>query len=80
MDVSLSGGLLASLIKTYLINFVYVVTKSIVFVVSCYLCWRIFDFMEKIDIRSEISEKRNIGIAIMISSLFLGLGYVIGQI
>ena len=79
MDFSLSGGILASLIRTYIVNFVYVATKSIIFVVSCYVSWRIFDIMEKVNIRTEIAEKKNIGMAIMISSLFLGLGYVIGQ-
>jgi hypothetical protein len=77
----LSGEtMLVSLIKTYLVNFIYVITKSIAFVVSCFLCWRIFDVMEKIDFRVQIAENKNIGVAIMVAALFLGLGYVIGQV
>ncbi len=79
-DLFSFDGMVLTLIRTYLINFIYIITKAVVFVISCYMSWRIFDWMEKIDMRAEITERKNLGAAIMMASIFLGLGYVIGQI
>lgn len=68
------------LLQTYLINFSYVILKAIFFAIACFLAWRLFDWLEPLDVRREIAEKQNIGLAIMMASLFLGLAYVIGQI
>lgn len=68
------------LIFTYLINFAYTLLRALVYAASCFLAWRVFDIMDKVDIRKEITENKNIGWAIMIGALFFGLAYVIGQI
>ena len=68
------------LLLTYLINFLYTLLRAIIYSFACYFAWRAFDFLDKIDIRKEITDNKNIGWAIMIASLFLGLAYVIGQI
>ncbi len=65
---------------TYLINFAYTLLRALVYAASCFLAWRVFDIMDKVDIRKEITENKNIGWAIMIGALFFGLAYVIGQI
>jgi|Deesub1362B_J571_1020462.scaffolds.fasta_scaffold04185_3 uncharacterized membrane protein len=72
--------MIRDLIQTYLLNFAYVITKAIVFALACFFTWRLFDWMEKLDVRAEIAERHNVGLAIMIAALFLGLAYVIGQI
>lgn len=68
------------LAQTYVLNFSYVILKSIFFAIGCFLTWRLFDWLEKLDIRAEIAERNNLGLAIMIAAIFLGLAYVIGQI
>ncbi len=68
------------LLQTYLLNFSYVILKAIFFAIACFFTWRLFDWLEKLDIRAEIAERHNIGLAIMIAAIFLGLAYVIGQI
>jgi hypothetical protein len=65
---------------TYLVNFGYTMLKALIYAVGCFLAWRAFDLMDKIDIREEITKNRNLGWAIMIASIFLGLAYVVGQI
>ena len=70
----------AALIKTYLINFAYLLLRALVYALACFLAWRFFDKMEKLDVRAEISENKNVGLAIMVAAIFLGLAYVIGQI
>lgn len=72
--------MLKDLFSTYVLNFSYVILKAIFFAVACFFTWRLFDWLEKLDVRAEIAEKHNIGLAIMMASLFLGLAYVIGQI
>ena len=67
------------LIITYLINFGYTMLRAIVYAFGCFLAWRVFDLMDKVDIRKEITENKNLGWAIMIAGIFLGLAYVIGQ-
>lgn len=67
------------LIITYLINFAYTILRALTYAVGCFLAWRAFDIMDKVDIRQEITEKKNIGWAIMIAAIFGGLAYVIGQ-
>ncbi|MBD3316590.1 MAG: DUF350 domain-containing protein [Chitinivibrionales bacterium] len=68
------------LIITYLINFAYTLLRALVYALGCFVAWRAFDLMDKIDIRKEITERKNLGWAIMIAAIFLGLAYVIGQI
>ena len=72
--------MIQDLFQTYLINFTYIILKAIFFAIACFLAWRLFDWLEPLDVRKEISEKQNIGLAIMIAAIFLGLAYVIGQI
>lgn len=67
------------LLITYFINFAYTILRALTFAVGCFLAWRAFDIMDKVDIRKEITENNNIGWAIMIAALFGGLAYVIGQ-
>ena len=68
------------LIKTYLINFAYVILRAVSYTVACVLAWLIFDrLFTSIHFDYEISEKQNIGAAIVIAAIFLGLAYVIGQ-
>ncbi|MBD3419975.1 MAG: DUF350 domain-containing protein [Chitinivibrionales bacterium] len=62
-----------------LINFVWTVIKALTYGVSCFVAWRIFDLLDIVDIRKEITQNKNIGWAIMIGALFFGLAYVIGQ-
>ena len=69
-----------SLLDTYIFNFIYVFIKAIFFSVACFLTWRLFDWLEKLDVRAEIAERNNIGLAIMVAAIFLGLAYVIGQL
>lgn len=68
------------LLITYGYNFLYMIMKALVYALGCFLAWRAFDMMDKVDIRKEISEKRNLGYAIMIAAIFLGLAYVVGQL
>ncbi len=68
------------LIVTYALNFAYTMLRAIIYAAGCFLAWRAFDWMDKVDIRKEITENRNWGWAVMISALFIGLAYVIGQI
>ncbi len=70
----------SALWKTYLVNFAYVLLRAVVYAVAAFLVWRLFDKLEKLDVRAEIAENHNLGLAIMIAALFLGLAYVIGQI
>ena len=67
------------LIFTYLINFAYTILRALTYAVGCFLAWRAFDIMDKVDIRLEITQNRNLGWAIMIAAIFCGLAYVIGQ-
>ena len=68
------------LIVTYALNFAYTLLRAVMYAAGCFLAWRAFDWMDKVDIRKEITENRNWGWAVMISALFIGLAYVIGQI
>lgn len=68
------------LLITYLVNFAYTMLKALIYAVGCFLAWRAFDLMDKIDIRQEITERKNLGWAIMIAAIFIGLAYVVGQI
>ena len=68
------------LIVTYALNFAYTMLRAVIYAAGCFLAWRAFDWMDKVDIRKEITDNRNWGWAIMISALFIGLAYVIGQI
>ena len=68
------------LIVTYVLNFAYTLLRAVMYAAGCFLAWRAFDWMDKVDIRKEITERRNWGWAVMISALFIGLAYVIGQI
>ena len=68
------------LLITYVMNFAYTLLRAIIYAAGCFLAWRAFDWMDKVDIRREITENRNWGWAIMISAIFVGLAYVIGQI
>ena len=68
------------LIVTYALNFAYTMLRAIIYAAGCFLAWRAFDWMDKVDIRKEITDNRNWGWAVMISALFIGLAYVIGQI
>lgn len=72
--------MIQDLFQTYLINFTYIILKAIFFAIACFFAWRLFDWLEPLDVRKEIADKKNIGLAIMIASIFLGLAYVIGQI
>jgi len=69
----------AALIKTYLINFAYALLRAMVYALACFIAWRFFDKMEKLDVRAEIAERRNLGLAIMVAAIFIGLAYVLGQ-
>ena len=68
------------LIVTYALNFAYTLLRAVMYAAGCFLAWRAFDWMDRVDIRKEITENRNWGWAVMISALFIGLAYVIGQI
>ena len=65
---------------TYLINLAYAFLKGMIYAAGCFLTWRAFDALDRVDIRKEISENRNVGWAIMIGAIFLGLAIVISQI
>ncbi len=68
------------LLVTYLINFAYTILRALTYAIGCFLAWRAFDLMDKVDIRLEITENKNLGWAVMIAAIFGGLAYVIGQI
>ena len=69
-----------ALITTYLINFGYVILRAVSYTIACVLVWLLFDkLFRSINFAYEISEKRNLGAAIIIAAIFLGLAYVIGQ-
>ncbi len=67
------------LLITYLINFSYTLLRTLIYAASCFLAWRAFDLMDKVDIRHEITQNKNWGWAVMIAAIFVGLAYVIGQ-
>ena len=60
-------------------NFIITIVKALTYAVGCYLAWRAFDILDKVDIRKEITENKNIGWALMVAAIFGGLAYVIGQ-
>ncbi|MBD3391854.1 MAG: DUF350 domain-containing protein [Chitinivibrionales bacterium] len=68
------------LIVTYFINFAYTLLRAVIYAIGCFFAWRAFDWLDKVDIRKEITENKNLGWAIIVASLLLGLAYVIGQI
>lgn len=68
------------LLFTYLINFVYTIFRALTYAIGCFLAWRAFDLMDKVNIREEITKNKNWGWAIMIATIFFGLAYVIGGI
>ncbi len=68
------------LLITYIINFAYTILRALTYAIGCFLAWRAFDLMDKVDIRLEITENKNLGWAVMIAAIFGGLAYVIGQI
>ncbi len=68
------------LLITYIINFAYTLLRALTYAIGCFLAWRAFDLLDKVDIRLEITENKNLGWAIMIAAIFGGLAYVIGQI
>ena len=68
------------LIKTYLINFAYVILRAISYAISCVLVWLVFDRLStSVNFSYEIAENKNIGAAMIVAAIFLGLAYVIGQ-
>ena len=67
------------LLITTVINFAYTILRALTYAVGCFLAWRAFDLMDKVDIREEITKNKNWGWAIMIATIFGGLAYVIGQ-
>lgn len=67
------------LLITYIINFAYTILRALTYAIGCFLAWRAFDLMDKVDIREEITKNKNWGWALMIAAIFGGLAYVIGQ-
>lgn len=67
------------LLFTYVINFAYTMLRALVYAAGCFIAWRSFDLLDKVDIRKEITENKNMGWAIMIAAIFVGLAYVVGQ-
>ena len=67
------------LLITTIINFAYTILRALTYAVGCFLAWRAFDLMDKVNIREEITQNKNWGWAIMIATIFGGLAYVIGQ-
>ena len=68
------------LVKTYLVNFAYVALRAISYTIACVLAWLLFDrLFTRVRFAYEITETKNIGAAIIIAAIFLGLAYVIGQ-
>jgi hypothetical protein len=53
--------------------------RAVVYALCCFIAWRAFDILDKVNIRKEITENKNIGWAVMVAALFVGLAYVIGQ-
>ncbi len=68
------------LLITYLINFGYTLLKALVYAAGCFVAYRAFDLFDKVDVRKEITENKNLGWAIMCAAIFLGLAYVVGQL
>lgn len=67
------------LLVLYVTNFAYTLLRALTYAVGCFLAWRAFDLLDKVNIRKEITENANMGWAIMIAAIFVGLAYVIGQ-
>ena len=74
------SGMNVDLVITYVVNLAYMLLRAMVYAVGCFLAWRAFDKMSKVDIRREISENGNLGWAIIIASMFIGLAFVVGQL
>jgi hypothetical protein len=69
-----------ALVRTYLINFAYVILRAITYVIACVLACVLFDkLVRSVNFAQEIAERRNVGAAIVIAAVLLGLAYVIGQ-
>jgi hypothetical protein len=68
------------LVVTYVINFAYTMLRAMVYAVSCFFAYRAFDWLDKVDIRKEITENKNTGWALIVCALLLGLAYVIGGV
>ena len=75
MDFSVTVDLL----KTYTINFVYLLLRAVIYAVACFISWVIIDKMAKINLIKEVTDNQNLGAAIVIAALLLGLAHVIAQ-
>ena len=41
------------LIVTYALNFAYTMLRAVMYAAGCFLAWRAFDWMDRVDIRKE---------------------------
>jgi hypothetical protein len=67
------------LIKTYIINFVYLLLRAAIYAIACFLSLILIDKLAKINLMKEVTENKNIGAAIVVAALLLGLAHIIGQ-
>jgi hypothetical protein len=76
MDFSVTLDLL----KTYAINFAYVLLRAVVYAVACFLSWIIIDRLAKINLMKQVTENQNMSAGIVIAALLLGLAHIIAQV
>ncbi len=65
--------------RTYLLVLAHVGVRCVVYIAAACLAYGIFGKLCRIDLRAEMVERRNWGVAILLGSLFLGLAYIVGQ-
>ncbi len=68
-----------SLIKSYVINLVFTLSRALIYALSCYLSWKIVDKLAGYNLIKKIAEEKNLGAAIFMASIFIGLAYILGQ-
>ncbi len=72
-------GLAKQMLTAGVINFIYMLIRSLSFVVLFWVVYRVFNAMTPgIDIPEQINQK-NVALGIIIAGLALGLAYIIGQ-
>lgn len=72
-------GLAKQMLAAGAINFIYMLIRSLSFVVLFWVVYRVFNAMTPgIDIPEQINQK-NVALGIIIAGLALGLAYIIGQ-
>jgi len=68
------------LLKTYAINFAYMILRAVIYAVACIVSWVIIEKLAKINLMKQVTENQNISAGIVIAALLLGLAHIVAQV